>query len=144
MTQKLVGGCHCKAIRYEVNQVIETGYCHCSICRKLSGAPALAWALATKENFQLLTGNPTEYASSELATRSFCPVCGSQVFGLIGVLEIFWINLGTLDKPELVKPQTHICAADQVSWFSLDDSLPRYESNVTPKLEKLIQKAGLG
>jgi hypothetical protein len=44
MTQKLTGGCHYQAIRYEVESIFDAGYCHCSICRKLSGAPVLAWA----------------------------------------------------------------------------------------------------
>ncbi len=36
----LEGGCHCGAIRYRASAVFDAGYCHCSICRRISGSAA--------------------------------------------------------------------------------------------------------
>ncbi len=41
---KLTGGCHCGAIRYEVEgEPLTHALCHCSDCRRHSGAPMVGW-----------------------------------------------------------------------------------------------------
>lgn len=132
MTQKLTGGCLCQSIRYEVDEVFDSGYCHCSMCRKLSGAPVLAWGVVKAPYFRFVKGKPTEYASSEQGIRGFCPTCGSQLFYRNKASDDIEINLGTLDRPELVEPKVHVFADNQLSWFELSDSLPRYKDNVIP------------
>lgn len=79
-TQTHSGGCHCGAVRYEVevdlSQVIA---CNCSHCSKkglwLTFAPAAA--------FRLTTGEPrlTDYRFNTHKIRHrFCEVCGVQSF----------------------------------------------------------------
>ncbi|WP_245287875.1 MULTISPECIES: GFA family protein [unclassified Bradyrhizobium] len=42
----LTGGCHCGAIRYEVNgDMMVHALCHCADCRRHSGAPMVGWAM---------------------------------------------------------------------------------------------------
>jgi hypothetical protein len=43
--EQLTGGCLCGAIRYEIDRVFDVMYCHCSRCRKATGAAALAYVL---------------------------------------------------------------------------------------------------
>ena len=39
------GGCLCGALRYRLDAApLDIGYCHCSMCRRSTGAPVLAWA----------------------------------------------------------------------------------------------------
>ena len=39
------GGCHCGAVRYEVEGTPQhVALCHCKDCRKSAGAPMVAWA----------------------------------------------------------------------------------------------------
>jgi len=135
MTEKLTGGCLCQAIRYEIDKVFDAGYCHCPICRKLSGAPVLAWANIKTGDFRFIKGVPMEYASSEQGIRCFCPTCGSQLFYKTKASDDVGINLGTLDNPELVSPKIHVFADYQLSWFQLHDSLPRYKDSVIPHPE---------
>jgi hypothetical protein len=40
------GGCFCGAVRFELTEILDAGYCHCSNCRRFSGAPLLVWANA--------------------------------------------------------------------------------------------------
>src|SRR6267378_1864569 len=37
------GGCFCGEIRYRAKSVFDSGYCHCSMCRRFTGCPALTW-----------------------------------------------------------------------------------------------------
>ena len=45
----LSGGCHCGAVRYEMPEdVAHHALCHCTDCRKASGAPAVSGPLADR------------------------------------------------------------------------------------------------
>lgn len=46
----LAGGCLCGAVRFEVNQpAISTGFCHCRICQKFTGAPVGVWSAFSRQ-----------------------------------------------------------------------------------------------
>ena len=53
--------------------------CHCSMCRRASAAPAVAWAMYPQAQVTFLQGEPASYASSAEARRGFCGRCGTQV-----------------------------------------------------------------
>jgi hypothetical protein len=68
------GGCHCGAVRYEVSgEPQHVALCHCSDCRKSSGAPMVAWAAFAEDQFKLLGSAPVTFNSSGSAMRSFLP-----------------------------------------------------------------------
>lgn len=79
--QKVTGGCHCGAVRFEATADISTVMeCNCSHCSKkgflLTFTPA--------ENFSLLSGEDvlTEYKFNKKAiSHLFCARCGVQPFG---------------------------------------------------------------
>jgi hypothetical protein len=125
---KLAGGCHCGAIRFSIatDTVDFAGYCHCSICRRLSGAPVTAWIAIADGGYQLTAGTPTAYRSSDHGSREFCPRCGSQLLfrGNDGTLTV---STTALDDAEVaaVRPRIHIYTADRLGWFDTTDTLPR-------------------
>ena len=76
----LRGGCFCRAVRYEIdaeptNQTI----CHCTMCRHAAGAPSVAWFSVPPDSVRFVAGEPQRFKSSEHATRSFCPECGTTL-----------------------------------------------------------------
>jgi len=74
------GGCLCGAVRYRATAAPVRGViCHCSMCRKHSGAPALAFIHFLVESFNWVKGEPTRYRSSAYAERGFCSRCGSTL-----------------------------------------------------------------
>ena len=76
----LQGGCYCGRIRYEVTGTpFNETNCHCSICRRTTGAPFVAWFSVRPSEFRLLSGDPTSFRSSGKAVRTFCPHCGTQL-----------------------------------------------------------------
>jgi hypothetical protein len=125
---KHTGGCLCAALRYaSTSDPIDTGYCHCTLCQKISGAPVLAWASFAEDHFAYVSGKPKVYRSSAHGQREFCADCGSQIaFRSTANRGTVEINLGTLDEPENFPPQYHIWCDSRIDWFDTDDDLPRY------------------
>lgn len=105
------GGCHCGAVRYEVDApVFESGVaCNCSICNKsgsvLSFVPAAA--------FRLLTGEDvlTDYRfNKHVIHHVFCARCGIKSFARGRQPDgtpMVAINLRCVDGVDVTKLQVH-------------------------------------
>lgn len=124
------GGCHCGAVRYEVSgNPQHVALCHCNDCRKSSGAPMVAWAAFTEDQFKLVEGEPVTFNSSGSAMRSFCPKCGTGLYYrnaeyLPGIVDI---QSATLDNPDALPPGVHIQVAERLGWMADAHSLPTFE-----------------
>ena len=124
------GGCYCGAVRYEVSgEPQHVALCHCSDCRKSSGAPMVAWAAFTEDQFKLVEGEPVTFNSSGSAMRSFCPKCGSGLYYRNvefrpGIVDI---QSATLDDPDALPPGAHIQTAERLGWMETAHSLPAFE-----------------
>src|SRR3546814_20260736 len=70
------GGCLCGAVRYRIGDPYGTGYCHCAVCRRMSGGPGVIWTSVEEGKSSLLDGSPLVYRSSDRARRPFCGACG--------------------------------------------------------------------
>lgn len=125
------GGCLCGAVRYRATSAPLRGVlCHCAICRKHSGAPALAFVHFPKASFAWTKQPPSRYRSSEYAERGFCPNCGSTLSMHEAVLEDrVQIALGSLDAPERVTLDDQVWAASRMPWFSELHALPAFEGS---------------
>jgi len=104
----LRGSCLCGGVQFEVTAPsLWASHCHCSRCRKHSGA----------------------FGGTQGRVKAFCSVCGSGLFGnewpegdQIG------IRLGALDGDPGIRPQFHTFVASRAPWDDLpDDGLPRYD-----------------
>ena len=127
---KLAGGCHCGAIRYEVEgEPYAHALCHCSDCRRHAGAPMVGWTMYAQESLKITKGTPKDYESSEHGRRQFCPVCGTGLFYfnsqmLPGLIDI---QSATYDAPEKIPAQVHIQVAERISWMEHAHALPVFE-----------------
>ncbi|MBV9346262.1 MAG: GFA family protein [Gammaproteobacteria bacterium] len=121
------GGCLCGKLRFRVTgPAIDTGYCHCRMCQRNSGAPVVAWATFPTASFSWITGSPASYASSSDVRRQFCQECGSYlVFRRENSTEVS-INTASLDYPAQFPPRVHIFAENRIPWFRTDDDLPSH------------------
>lgn len=122
------GGCLCGATRYETTTPARgTTYCHCSDCRRASGAPVVAWTFFTTPGLRWTGARPRvlEWAGRE---RTFCPLCGSPLTFFDSALpHQFEVTTCTLDDPDSVPPVDHNWICDRLPWFDTRDSLPRFE-----------------
>lgn len=131
MDETFQGGCYCRAVRFEVSDIFDAGYCHCSKCRRLSGAPAIVWASAPTGSFHIIQGSPSMFRSSENWERYFCSTCGGGLFGRYIVAPTNQQNFisfspFTLDNPEAVRPTVHIWCSSKASYFDTTDKLLRF------------------
>ncbi len=124
----LQGGCFCGAVKYEVTGAIfNTTLCHCTDCRRVSGAPALAWFSTRRADFRYTLGQPARFASSDGILRSFCPHCGTALaFEDARWPEELDITCASLDDPEAAPPGDHTFVRSRLSWMKPHGGLPEY------------------
>lgn len=127
------GGCLCGAVRYRATAAPLRGViCHCTMCRRHSGAPALAFVHFPQAAFAWLGDPPRWYRSSAAAERGFCAHCGSTVAMREAVLgDRVQVCVGSLDAPERVRIDDHVWTQQQIAWFRIDDALPRFAGSST-------------
>jgi hypothetical protein len=128
------GSCLCGGIQYEVDGSFgPVVHCHCSMCRKATGAAFRTRAAVATAAFRWLAGESllSKYESSPGETRTFCRVCGATLPtffrdhpGQIG------LPLGTLDDDPGVRPSAHVFVDSKAPWFEIADSLPQFSEGL--------------
>ena len=64
-------------------------------------------------------------ASGNLMHRQFCPTCGTPVFTQSDARRhMIGVRAGTLDDPEIGKPQITIWTSSAPSWAVFDPNIP--------------------
>jgi hypothetical protein len=123
------GGCLCGRVRFRVTaEALDSGYCHCRMCQRNSGAPTVAWVTFPASSFSWIAGEPATYVSSPRARRQFCASCGSYlVFASDDFPSEISVNTASFDDPEAFPPRKHIFETSRISWFHTRDDLPSYE-----------------
>lgn len=67
------GGCFCGRIRYEfAGEPFNETNCHCSICRRTTGAPYVTWFSVPRSRLRFVRGEPVRFSSTAKGVRSFC------------------------------------------------------------------------
>lgn len=122
------GGCLCGKTRFRVTaEALDSGYCHCRMCQRNSGAPAIAWATFPTASVSWTTREPTGYHSSPQVTRSFCPTCGSYLmFSSTESPHEVSLNAGSFDTPAAIPPRKHIFVESRIAWYRTRDELPQF------------------
>ena len=122
------GGCLCGAIRYRARvDPMRVVNCHCGTCRRTSGAAFMTFVHFPAGEFAWTGAEPTRYRSSADAERGFCAVCGSTLSMHEAVLpDRVQVSLGSLDRPDLVRPDDHVWTSSQLPWLEVVDDRPRF------------------
>ncbi len=119
MTEDLVkGGCFCGAIRYEFTDgEYPVANCHCTMCRRTSGAAFVTWLVVPESDFRYSDGTPVKLQSSGSGIRDFCGKCGTPVVCVSSEHpEIVDVTLGSLDHPEVYKPSFDVFEDTRLAW----------------------------
>ena len=127
------GSCLCGGVQFEIAQAIgPSEICHCTRCRKKSGATSLEMIDVRSEDYSLISGadlihtyeapilnRPPAYVSH------FCTRCGSSVPPASARGETVEIPAGLFDDDPGVQPDKHIFVDFMPSWQTIRDSLPQ-------------------
>lgn len=125
------GGCLCGAVRYELAaEPAMSGLCYCLSCQKLSGAGHTFHAMVPESAFSVSgrTASHTWTADSgNTVTSSFCPTCGSPLFGRSsGFPGVVTVRVASLDDSDGLAPQMAVFIKRLKSWDHLDPGLTAF------------------
>jgi len=124
------GKLHLWRIKFEIDKVVALTRCHCSVCRKESGASFATLAHVRRERFRLISDegliNPG-YEWTPGHSRSFCKRCGSPAPKYIEATRMVSVPAGLLDDDPGVRPSMHVFTSSKVAWVDLNDDLQKYE-----------------
>jgi hypothetical protein len=126
------GSCWCGGVTFEVSEpFISASFCHCTSCKRISGGVGTANGRARTEWIDVKQGREllTTYQPDEGSAKTFCLVCGANLFG--GGWpdsEESSVRLTAIDDGLEQKPEFHNYVRSVAPWETLpDDGLPRYE-----------------
>jgi hypothetical protein len=134
------GGCLCGAVRYRSTaRPLRGVICHCSICRRHSGAPALAF-VHFRSRRSLGSRRSRAGTARRAMRRGFCAACGSTMAMREEVLsDRVQICVGSLDDPNKVNIDDHVWTSERVAWFETKDDLPRFPRSSSAVLSKALE-----
>ena len=110
------GGCLCGAVRFRLNaRPMAVNACHCTDCKKLTGATNLLMILAAREAFAHEGGPVERYRKRAESGREIdivrCAKCGVRLWHEpLAAPNLVFVAAGTLDDPGWAIPTSHIWA----------------------------------
>jgi len=113
------GRCLCGAISFEADV---RGYglyrCHCSLCRRQSGAASNAATIIPRASFRWLSGEHLirSWVKSTGFRSSFCSHCGSPVPNPLRESDQMWIPVGLLEDTGELRVVVDMHVASAASW----------------------------
>ena len=129
------GRCSCGAVRFEFDEPALGIYvCHCSLCRRSTGAHGIAVAIVPNDRFRWLSGEYAIVAWTKPGTQwetFFCRTCGAKVPGRNDPERMF-IPAGTLDDPGELRVIHHIFVGSKAPWDAIGDGGAQDAERIVP------------
>ncbi|MEZ7911577.1 MAG: GFA family protein [Propionivibrio sp.] len=138
MADPIRGACLCGAVRYECTaEPMFAVNCHCRDCQRASGSAYLPVLMVPAAALKVV-GEVCEYAKQGdrgfVARRSFCPVCGSQLFACSdGMPDWVGLRAGTLDDPSRYRPQADIYTRSAHAWDVMAPETAKFDTLPPPQ-----------
>ena len=134
MKRKLLGGCACGQVRYQLNSApMIVHCCHCRDCQRQTGSAFVLNALIETDWIALLSGRPepvpvpTDSGRPHLIHR--CQACRTAVWSDYGARRVLsFVRVGTLDDPAALPPDVHIYVRSKLPWVALPAGVPAFEA----------------
>lgn len=125
------GGCTCRAVRYAMQTApLFVHCCHCTWCRRETGAAFALNAMIETDRLTLLRGTPewvaTPSASGKGQRIARCPACRIALWSHYAGAgaKIAFLRVGTLDRAEDMPPDIHIFTSTRLPWVVLPEGVP--------------------
>ena len=129
MTDTYQGHCLCGAVQLEGRGAPKIEICHCDMCRRWHGSPAMA--VSFEQGVHVIAGKDAihSYKSSDWAERAFCSKCGTTLYyHLIGEEVIHSAQAGLFELPSGLKIHEEIFVDEQPDYYRFDSNAPRITS----------------
>ena len=135
---KITGRCYCGATRIRASALPSAvAYCHCSDCRRVTGAPVAAFAAFDIADVAFSPNEGRKVSVNPGVTRNFCATCGSPLAGRYDYLPgTVYIALGLLDQADDIPPELHAHFDNKFMWLHIHDDLEHYSSSARSRLSR--------
>lgn len=123
------GACLCGTVRFEIAGPYRWfAHCHCSMCRKQSGALFGTSLGVAERRFRWLAGerNVEPYRVTAAFERPFCRRCGAKTPARSHEADSFTVPAGLVQGDLESAPRTHIFVADKSSLAPIADTLTQH------------------
>lgn len=131
----LEGGCACGALRYKLTaDPLIVHACHCRDCQRLTGSAFVTNIWIEKKFVETILGVPRSFKLSGGSGKPnevfFCERCGTYVWSKYYASpgDTVLLRVGTLDRPEAVKPDVHIFTRSKLPWLNLPKDVRAFET----------------
>lgn len=129
------GSCLCGKCSYSAaGKLFDVLHCHCTNCRKLTGAAFSTYGAVAQQDFNWLCDvtNLSKYTSSKSVLRYVCNTCGSLLTSTDSEeKDAIYLSVGLFDTPTELKPEYHQFVDSKVSWYEITDSIPQFKHGFT-------------
>ena len=131
----LAGECFCRAVSYAVADEFSYALnCHCSNCRRTTGAAFKPFAGIARHQFSITRGEDDLMIHGDAAGHdAHCRKCGSLLYSVVREGAFIHVAMGTLVDDPSIRPTAHIFVSSKASWFAITDGLPQYREHVVPR-----------
>ena len=131
-TRTLGGSCQCGAVTYAVaDAFLYAVNCHCSICRRATGAAFKPLAGIERGKLCITSGQDTVLLVGSCGWHDErCKLCGSLLFAVVRDGAFVHVAMGTLIDDPTIRPSAHIFVGSKAPWFTIKDDLPQYDGHI--------------
>ena len=129
--KQLHASCLCGTVHLHLpDQFDYMGNCHCSECRKFSGADYAPVGGLDGDKVTIARGEQaiSRYQKSPETTLAFCSQCGASLFSQKHSSGKINLRLGILDDVPTQQPSFHIFVGSKAPWHQIDDDCPQFET----------------
>lgn len=126
----LIGKCLCGAVEYAVADDFRYAMnCHCSNCRRATGAAFKSFAGIERDRLRILRGDDAIliHGDATAAHDVRCRRCGSLLFSVVREGAYVHVAMGALVDEPTIRPSMHIFVGSKAGWHAITDDLPRFE-----------------
>ena len=125
------GRCACGAVTLEIaGEPLATRQCWCRQCQQLAAGGPTHNAIFKGDDVAVsgtLASSDWRAASGNTLTYSFCPSCGTQVYGQSSArMHLKTVRFGVLDQPHGLRPEMVIWTDDAPDWALIDPALEQW------------------
>jgi hypothetical protein len=139
--EAMTGGCQCGRVRYTVRVDDHTAYlCHCRMCQRATGGVAAALKSVRRDDVAW-EREPDRYASSPIALRGFCAVCGTPLtYEGHGSADMD-LTVGSFDDSHRLHPTGHFGIESRHADWLDTSALPGKRTDENPVIVERWKQA---
>ncbi|MDJ0789818.1 MAG: GFA family protein [Myxococcota bacterium] len=124
------GSCLCGGFQFEIDgRVSDLHRCHCSVCRKATGAGGIAVLATATKSLRWISGPEgiREFQRESGWSAAFCPTCGTPAPRQHPNGKIWSIPAGCLDDDPGTRVAEHIFVGSIASWDAVSGGGAEYD-----------------